>query len=325
MSKSNDTCLGCLVFFIVAAIMTSLLENIVGAIITIIVIILLVIIIRKMYWYSLSEEERDRRILRKQEREDYIKNLEMDTGTEFRNKLNFSINGSKTNLYNNNSYHSIRIWKNKDKIYFYHEYIFKKIKHDIKNFEYIDRDYDEVKNEFLDKFFRCTNSINIDDIEYFKLTGEILSNIKGGGSDLGGAIIGGVLAGGAGAVIGSRKEINTEFIDNKRTILVYKVNGNVKQLEFDKNFYNKLLSWVPEKNYDYIVLNPNENKSKNHKEDIISDEEFKELEVINKIKNKYNINNPETAKSILDKCNNILKTDIGIDFINELKRNSEHL
>lgn len=102
---------------------------------------------------------------------------------------------------------------------------------------------------------------------------------------------------------------------------MYKEENNTSYLEFDKDVYNVLISLFPEKNYDYVSLNPNQNKIENHKEDIISDEELKELEVINKIKNKYNINNPDTAKSILDKCDNVFKANMGISFINELKRN----
>lgn len=98
-----------------------------------------------------------------------------------------------------------------------------------------------------------------------------MGNVTGGGSDLGGAIIGGALAGGVGTIIGSRKEINTEVIDNKRTIILYKEENNTSYLEFDKDVYNVLISLFPEKNYDYVSLNPNQNKIEKHKEDIISD------------------------------------------------------
>lgn len=81
----------------------------------------------------------------------------------------------------------------------------------------------EMAIEILkDMVIKQITVIDKNNIECFKLTGEILGNVTGGGSDLGGATIGGVLAGGACTIIGSRKEINTEFIDNKRTIFCIK-------------------------------------------------------------------------------------------------------
>lgn len=334
MSKSNGTCSGCLGIFIILGIIGFLLDHKVGVMIIILIIVLIYGIVQfvKYLKWKLLPEEKKIQILKRGSDISYVCETIINF---FQSDYNMPIELKKTVIYNvTEEGETIEYWLCANKIYFspsgyFKDYICRQVKFNcgtnLNISELVDENI-EMAIEILKRSFeKQIIVINKKDIQYFKITGEILHNITGGGSDLGGAIVGGVLAGGAGAVIGSRKEINTEFIDNKRTILVYKVNGNVKQLEFDKNFYNKLLSWIPEKNYDYIVLNPNENKSKNHKEDIISDEELKELEVINKIKNKYNINNPETAKSILDKCNNVFKTDIGIDFINELKRNSEHL
>lgn len=327
MSKSNDTCLGCVVFLVIAVIMTFLLENIVGVIITIIVVISLFTIIRKIYWNSLPEEERNRRLKRKKDisyiNDTIMKFLETEYG--------MPIDLNKTVRYDiTREGETVEYWVYNNRIYFFPYECFDgqfyiDIKENYDNSpgfsELADENIEMVVEIFKKSVIKLITTIDKDNIEYFKLTGEILSNITGGGSDLGGAIIGSVLAGGVGAIIGSREGISTEFIDNKRTIILYRQEDNIRYLEFDKDVYDVLISLFPEKNYDYIVLNPNENKSKKHKEDIISDEELKELEVINKIKNRYNINNPETAKSILDKCENIFKTDIGINFINELKKN----
>lgn len=331
MSKSNDTCLGCLVFFIVAAIMTFLLENIVGVIITIIVVISLFIIIRKMCWYNLPEEERNRRLKRKKDisyiNDTVMKFLETEYG--------MPIDLNKTVRYDiTREGETVEYWVYNNRIYFFPYDCFEgqfymDVKENYDNSpgfsELADENIEMVVEIFKKSVIKIITIIDENNIEYFKLTGEILSNVTGGGSDLGGAIIGSVLAGGVGAIIGSREEISTEFIDNKRTIILYRQEDNIRYLEFDKDVYDVLISLFPKKNYDYIALNPNENKSKNHKEDIISDEELKELEVINKIKNRYNINNPETSKSILDKCENVFKTDIGINFINELKKNCNQL
>lgn len=174
----------------------------------------------------------------------------------------------------------VKYWIYNNKIYFFlYECFEGQIYMYIKENYETSPGFSELVNENIEMAIKILKDMVIkqiivtdkNNIEYFKLTGEILGNVICGGSDLGGAIIGGVLAGGAGIIIGSRKEINTEFIDNKRTIILYKEENNTSYLEFDKDVYNVLISLFPEKNYDYVSLNPNQNKIENHKEDIISD------------------------------------------------------
>lgn len=59
MSKSNDTCLETLSIFIMCILISLLLQHIVRIVITIIAIISLI------YWNSLTEEEINRRLKRK--------------------------------------------------------------------------------------------------------------------------------------------------------------------------------------------------------------------------------------------------------------------
>jgi hypothetical protein len=124
-------------------------------------------------------------------------------------------------------------------------------------------------NEF-DKFRGI--KIPLKDIVYFTEKGEIIQNtsVSGGGSSLGGAIVGGVLAGGLGAIIGSRKKINSEVVttDNREVYLVYYEGKTITKKKFGYEMLEVFDKLIPEKNYEFIQLqslNSNLNKSKNKK------------------------------------------------------------
>ena len=114
--------------------------------------------------------------------------------------------------------------------------------------------------------------IALKDIVYFTEKGEIIKNssVSGGGSSLGGAIVGGVLAGGLGAIIGSRKKINSEVVttDNREVYLVYYEGKTITKKKFGYEMLEVFDKLIPEKNYEFIQLqslNSNLNKSKNKK------------------------------------------------------------
>lgn len=106
---------------------------------------------------------------------------------------------------------------------------------------------------------------SFDDIKYYQKEGSKRKeqHISGGGSSLKGAIVGGLVAGDAGAVIGSRKEIETDYVDvDDREILVTMNDG--KQIELvDLECYELLLDYIPEKEYDNYINNKKE-KGKKH-------------------------------------------------------------
>ncbi|GLC32178.1 SHOCT domain-containing protein [Clostridium omnivorum] len=115
----------------------------------------------------------------------------------------------------------------------------------------------------------------IDKIQYYSIVGDAYTetNVKGGGSSLTGAVVGGVIAGGAGAVIGSRKEIKTETnrVDNRKTIITYSDNGTTRNIFFAPDAYETLLQLIPEKDINFINSNINSSASTQNKDDINND------------------------------------------------------
>jgi hypothetical protein len=109
--------------------------------------------------------------------------------------------------------------------------------------------------------------IPIDKIVYFSEKGEVIQNtsVSGGGSSLGGAIVGGVLAGGVGAVIGSRKKVESETVttDNREVILVYYEGEKLTKKKFSYKTLDVFDQLIPEKNYEFIQMqNTQKNKEK---------------------------------------------------------------
>ena len=99
-------------------------------------------------------------------------------------------------------------------------------------------------------------SIPLENIAFYGLEGDYRMQqiIEGGGSSFTGAVLGGVIAGGVGAVIGSRKKIETKEkeIDNRKTYLYYIEENKTKELVFNKASYEKLKILVPNKDIEVI-------------------------------------------------------------------------
>lgn len=111
--------------------------------------------------------------------------------------------------------------------------------------------------------------ININEVKFYKVDGEILTRTEmsggkviGGGTSIGGAVVGGLLAGDVGAIIGSRKKIVSEPIrtntinDDKRVVNVYiETDDMVKVFQYEYPFFEVFQKYMPEKSFDYISIN----------------------------------------------------------------------
>lgn len=127
-------------------------------------------------------------------------------------------------------------------------------------------------------------SILIENILYYQIDGELHremdisgGGVRGGGSSLGGAVAGGLIAGDAGAVIGSRKKIESNPIisktttyDDRRMCLNFLLNGEKDFIVSDYEGYKILLDIMPEKSFKNIHDNYIMNKSKNKNQSISS-------------------------------------------------------
>ena len=91
----------------------------------------------------------------------------------------------------------------------------------------IDKNLKALENYELPNY-----AIPLENIISYTVSGsrKYVSNVKGGGSSLGGAIVGGLIAGEVGAVIGSRKSIKTELkeVDNREVRITYIYNKTKK-------------------------------------------------------------------------------------------------
>lgn len=104
--------------------------------------------------------------------------------------------------------------------------------------------------------FKIKFDLNINKVISFGIIGDAYTetNVTGGGSSIGGAISGGVVAGGVGAIVGSRKKIETENkrIDKRKTLVMYKENNVIKSIFFSPETYEILLKLIPEKDSRFI-------------------------------------------------------------------------
>lgn len=95
-------------------------------------------------------------------------------------------------------------------------------------------------------------SLNFDQIKYFIREGDkqVVSNVHGNDLSVGGAILGGFLAGTAGAVLGGRGKIQTDFvsIDERKCMLYYSKDDFIKCLIIDYDAYLMFQKIIPEKN-----------------------------------------------------------------------------
>lgn len=98
-------------------------------------------------------------------------------------------------------------------------------------------------------------NILINDIVSYNIIGDAYTNVTGGGSSIKGAVAGAVIAGNTGAVVGSRKEVKSERVDNRKTVLTYKEMGKVKTMFFSPNTYEILLKLIPQKDINQVTIN----------------------------------------------------------------------
>jgi hypothetical protein len=122
-----------------------------------------------------------------------------------------------------------------------------------------DEIYSNIVKEKKNQFPLFERKIEIDKIQYYKVDGKkrYETKITGGGSSLGGAIVGGVLAGGVGAIIGSRKEIESQEVehDERKIVLVYEKNEKLHKQKFVySDYFDIFEQLIPEKNYEYLLL-----------------------------------------------------------------------
>ena len=113
--------------------------------------------------------------------------------------------------------------------------------------------------------------IKYDNIKYFtkdgtiSYTNEIIDNGKN--ISISGAVIGGLIAGEAGAIIGSRKDMNkienvTVKHDDIYTYIYFERDNRIKLVEIKgSDFYQRILHLIPEKEY-YYLLNKNNIQSR---------------------------------------------------------------
>lgn len=142
-----------------------------------------------------------------------------------------------------------------------------------------DVDYEPILNEYtvhlkkmveiIQEPLKITSGrvIKTKDIAYYKIEGatQFVSDIKGGGANIAGAVYGSIIAGGAGTVVGSQMgtEIKTDIVrkDDRKLFLYYNVDGVLKSEEIITDNIDRILSllreWMPDKEYSYVVANNN--------------------------------------------------------------------
>lgn len=125
--------------------------------------------------------------------------------------------------------------------------------------------------EILNSQVKMTSArvIKESDILYYKVDGnaQYVSDVKGGGANLAGAVYGGIIAGGAGAIVGSHlgTQIKTDIVkkDDRKLFLYYNLDGIVKSEEIISDNIDYVLSlfreWIPDKEYSYVMANNNVN------------------------------------------------------------------
>nr|DAV49278.1 MAG TPA: Short C-terminal domain [Caudoviricetes sp.] len=117
---------------------------------------------------------------------------------------------------------------------------------------------EEDKTEY---FMSKENIIYYSNHEIISYTSDIKN--EGKNISISGAAIGAVIAGGAGAIIGSRKDANkfsTEFVkhDDSKLYIYHKMQGEIKCLQIAQpSFYNWLKKYLPDKDYEYLQHNNN--------------------------------------------------------------------
>lgn len=119
-----------------------------------------------------------------------------------------------------------------------------------------------------DKYLNICNTvirngikIKISNIKYYRITGDkyVTTEVTGGGgggSSIKGAVMGGIIAGEAGAIIGSRKPIESvksnSAVHDEQNVLIYS-DDLTQVLKFNSNIYKILLDIFPEKEYGSVI------------------------------------------------------------------------
>ncbi len=121
---------------------------------------------------------------------------------------------------------------------------------------------DDKYLNICDSVIRKGIKIKLDQIKYYRMIGDKyvtteVSGGGGGGTSLAGAVVGGMITGGAGAVIGSRKSV--ESIQSKTTVHddreVYIYSKDQTQiLKFNSEMYEVLFQLLPEKKYETVLI-----------------------------------------------------------------------
>lgn len=193
------------------------------------------------------------------------KKLINDKNQEYHKRYNISHNYNVINCNNINGRcinESIYMWENNNKLNF------------------ISSNYLEEEKRILRELL----SIPIENIMFFAMEGDFrIDNIvEGGGVSLGGAIVGGVIAGGVGAVLGGRKKITTtqKTVDERKTYLYYKDNGETRYIVFNQYVYEILMKLYPLKDIKFIE------KSKIAETNQLKNNVYKDIEELARLKDK---------------------------------------
>ncbi len=212
----------------------------------ILTIIIILIVVVGFFAWNIKEAnkicdkyEKKQDMLReiREEKENIEKNYLINNNVSLNNS--YDINIIKSDFYNTDSITKFRVYKEGSKIHFI----------------YFDDDIHK------DGYIPFTISLDINNIKNITRKGDMYTEtnisggeIKGGGSSLSGAVGGAILAGGVGAVVGSRKKIEstpivseTNVIDKRQTILTY-MNRNEEEYVFmDSESYDAFLRLIPSK------------------------------------------------------------------------------
>lgn len=120
---------------------------------------------------------------------------------------------------------------------------------------------DDKYLNICDDDWRNGIKIKLDQIKYYRIIGDkyVTTDVSGGGgggTSLAGAIVGGVIAGGAGAVVGSRKSVESiqskSTVHDNRTVYIYS-KDQTRILKFSFGIYQQLLELLPEKEYEIVI------------------------------------------------------------------------
>lgn len=133
-------------------------------------------------------------------------------------------------------------------------------------------------------------SIPLEDIQCFRINGTVqyVSEVTGGGVNVGGAVAGAVLAGGAAAIIGSQlgTETKTNIIekDNREISIIYSENGSFKTLNIKSKNNDATISTLrelmPQKEEAIVRLSSNKTEqltAESKKSDISSADKIKKF------------------------------------------------